>query len=74
MKRVSLAVMLRQQPAFAVRKLKLKHRDTFELIAVAGAVTGPLDQPGEVILGVYVDGELRIVGRTTAIQPGPLCA
>jgi hypothetical protein len=72
MKRVSLAVMLRQQPAFAVRRLK--HRDTFELIAVAGAVTGPLDQPGEVILGVYVDGELRIVGRTTPIQPGPLCA
>ncbi|HEV7812783.1 MAG TPA: hypothetical protein VGO99_07430 [Leifsonia sp.] len=46
----------------------------FELTAGAGAVTGPLDQPGEVILGVYVDGELRIVGRTTPIQPGPLCA
>jgi ATP-dependent DNA ligase len=50
--------------------VKVKHRDTFEL--VAGAVTGTLDQPGEFILGCYVDGELRIVGRTTPIQPGQL--
>lgn len=48
-------------------RIKVKHRDTFEV--VAGAVTGTLTQPGELILGRYDDGELRIIGRT-----GPLKA
>jgi bifunctional non-homologous end joining protein LigD len=48
--------------------IKVKHRDTFEV--VAGAVTGTLTQPGELILGRYEDGELRIIGRTGPIKPG----
>ncbi|MFF9565531.1 non-homologous end-joining DNA ligase [Leifsonia sp. NPDC014704] len=48
--------------------IKVKHRDTFEV--VAGAVTGSLTQPGELILGRYEDGELRIIGRTAPIKPG----
>lgn len=46
--------------------IKVKHRDTFEV--VAGAVTGTLTQPGELILGRYEDGELRIIGRTSPIK------
>ncbi|MFK3672495.1 non-homologous end-joining DNA ligase [Leifsonia aquatica] len=46
--------------------IKVKHRDTFEV--VAGAVTGTLTQPGELILGRYEDGELRIIGRTGPIK------
>lgn len=47
--------------------IKVKHRDTFEV--VAGAVTGTLTQPGELILGRYEGGELRIIGRTTPVRP-----
>lgn len=45
---------------------KLRHRDTVEL--VAGAVSGSLADPEALILGRYVDGTLRIVGRTTPIR------
>lgn len=47
-------------------RIKVKHRDTFEV--VAGAVTGTLSQPGELILGRYEDGKLRIIGRTAPIK------
>lgn len=50
----------------------MKHRDSFEL--VAGAVTGTLQQPGELILGRYEDGELHIVGRTTPIPRGAVAS
>ncbi|MFJ3427393.1 ATP-dependent DNA ligase [Leifsonia aquatica] len=45
---------------------KVKHRDTFEVIA--GAVTGTLTQPGEFILGRYDGDQLVIIGRTTPIS------
>jgi ATP-dependent DNA ligase len=44
---------------------KLRHRDTLELIAAA--VSGNLADPETLILGRYVEGKLRIVGRTTPI-------
>lgn len=44
----------------------MKHRDSYEV--VAGAVTGTLTQPGELILGRYENGELRIIGRTAPIK------
>ncbi|WP_295122498.1 non-homologous end-joining DNA ligase [uncultured Leifsonia sp.] len=47
--------------------IKVKHRDTFEV--VAGAVTGTLTQPGELILGRFEGDELRIIGRTTPLRP-----
>lgn len=47
--------------------LKVKRRSVVDV--VAGAVTGSLTQPREIVAGLLVDGELRIVGRTTALSP-----
>lgn len=44
---------------------KVKHRDTIDV--VCAAVTGPLEHPRDLVIGLPVDGELRIVGRTTAL-------
>ncbi|MDP9989553.1 ATP-dependent DNA ligase [Arthrobacter oryzae] len=46
--------------------LKLKHRETVEIIC--GAVIGPITQPSEVVAGLVLDGELRIVGRSTPLK------
>jgi ATP-dependent DNA ligase len=46
--------------------LKLKHRETLEIIC--GAVIGPITQPSEVVAGLILDGELRIVGRSTPLN------
>ena len=45
---------------------KLKHRETLEIIC--GAVIGPITQPSEVVAGLILDGELRIVGRSTPLK------
>lgn len=47
--------------------LKVKRRTTVDV--VAGAVTGTLTQPREIVAGLLTGGELRIVGRTTALTP-----
>jgi hypothetical protein len=46
--------------------LKLKHRETVEV--VCGAVIGPISQPSEIVAGLVLDGELRIVGRSTPLK------
>lgn len=46
--------------------LKLKHRETVEIIC--GAVIGPITQPSEVVAGLVLDGELRIVGRSSPLK------
>jgi ATP-dependent DNA ligase len=46
--------------------LKLKHRETIEI--VCGAVIGPITQPSEVVAGLILDGELRIVGRSAPLK------
>jgi ATP-dependent DNA ligase len=46
--------------------LKLKHRETVEIIC--GAVIGPITRPSEVVAGLMLDGELRIVGRSTPLK------
>jgi ATP-dependent DNA ligase len=46
--------------------LKLKHRETVDIIC--GAVIGPRTQPSEVVAGLVLDGELRIVGRSTPLK------
>ena len=46
--------------------LKLKHRETVDIIL--GAVIGPITQPYEVVAGLVLDGELRIVGRSTPLK------
>jgi ATP-dependent DNA ligase len=45
---------------------KVKHRDTVDV--VVGAVTGTLDDPGELIIGLPEEGELRAVGHSTALS------
>ncbi|MEJ1116748.1 ATP-dependent DNA ligase [Paenarthrobacter sp. CCNWLY172] len=46
--------------------LKLKHKDTLDV--VCAAVIGPLSQPQAMIAGLPVDGRLRIVGRSTVLS------
>ncbi|MEJ1180391.1 hypothetical protein V9L18_14470, partial [Pseudarthrobacter sp. CCNWLW217] len=46
--------------------MKLKHRETLDIIC--GAVIGPITQPSEVVAGLILDGELRIVGRSTPLK------
>lgn len=46
--------------------LKLKHRETVEVICAA--VIGPISQPTEVVAGLVLDGKLRIVGRSTPLK------
>lgn len=45
--------------------LKVKHRDTIDVICAA--VTGPREHPRDLVIGLPVDGELRIVGRSTPL-------
>ncbi|MDF2048880.1 hypothetical protein [Arthrobacter sp. Cr_A7] len=47
-------------------RLKLKHRETLDIIC--GAVIGPITQPSEVVAGLILDGQLRIVGRSTPLK------
>ncbi|WP_353748064.1 MULTISPECIES: ATP-dependent DNA ligase [unclassified Paenarthrobacter] len=46
--------------------LKLKTKTTLD--AVCAAVIGPITQPQAIIVGLPVDGQLRIVGRSTALS------
>ncbi|WP_043650949.1 ATP-dependent DNA ligase [Cellulosimicrobium cellulans] len=48
--------------------LKVKSRSTIDV--VCAAVTGTLSQPQEIVAGLPIDGDLRIVGRTTPLTPG----
>jgi ATP-dependent DNA ligase len=48
--------------------LKVKHRSTIDV--VCAAVTGPLSQPRELVVGLPLAGTLRVVGRTTLLSPG----
>lgn len=47
--------------------LKVKHRDVVDVIV--GAVIGPMTAPEEVVVGLPIGGELRIVGRSTPLKP-----
>lgn len=46
--------------------LKLKTKSTLD--AVCAAVIGPISQPQAIIVGLPVDGRLRIVGRSTVLS------
>lgn len=46
--------------------LKVKHRETLDV--VCAAVIGPIHRPEMVIAGLPIDGELRIVGRTSLLK------
>ena len=47
--------------------VKVKIRDTAD--ALVGAVVGPLEHPRRLVLGRFVDGDLRIVGFTGDLRP-----
>ena len=47
--------------------LKVKHRSTVDV--VCAAVIGPLTAPEQVVAGLPIDGQLRIVGRTGPLSP-----
>ncbi|MGC5225171.1 ATP-dependent DNA ligase [Micromonospora sp. DT81.3] len=47
--------------------IKVKYRNITDVIV--GAVIGPIERPKAVVVGNYVDGELRIVGRSTPLKP-----
>ncbi|WP_255437944.1 hypothetical protein [Cellulosimicrobium sp. TH-20] len=47
--------------------MKVKHRSTVDAVCVA--VTGTLSQPQEIVAGLPIDGDLRIVGHTTPLTP-----
>lgn len=46
--------------------LKVKHRETLDV--VCAAVIGPLSRPEMVVAGLPIEGELRIVGRTSLLK------
>lgn len=48
--------------------VKVKRRDTLDVIC--GAVIGDMAQPREVVVGVMVDGQLRIAGRSAPLRAG----
>lgn len=55
------------QPYDAARSwLKLKTKSTFD--AVCAAVIGPITQPQTIIAGLPINGQLRIVGRSTVLS------
>jgi hypothetical protein len=50
----------------------VKHRDTREILI--GGVVGPIDRPEVLIAGLYRDGDLVVVGRTTPLTPAQSAA
>lgn len=57
----------RLAPARLVQiRLKLKHKDVLDV--VCAAVIGSLTQPQAIVAGLPVDGQLRIVGRSTVLS------
>ncbi|WP_458117286.1 ATP-dependent DNA ligase [Arthrobacter sp. D2-10] len=46
--------------------LKVKHRETLDV--VCAAVIGPISRPEMVVAGLPIEGELRIVGRTSLLK------
>lgn len=47
--------------------LKVKHRRTLEV--ACAAVTGSVGQPETLVAGLWIGGELRIVGRASPLRP-----
>lgn len=52
------------------RRIWLKLKRVTEMDIVCGAVVGPIGQPTEIVAGLPIDGQLRIVGRRAPLKPG----
>lgn len=52
------------QPYAGGQRLWVKVKDRRTVDVIAGAVIGPIERPRQVVAGLVLDGQLRIVGRT----------
>jgi ATP-dependent DNA ligase len=50
------------------QRIWLKAKHISELDVICGAVIGPLDRPTEIVAGLPIGGELRIVGRSSPLK------
>ncbi|MDQ4047609.1 MAG: ATP-dependent DNA ligase, partial [Actinomycetota bacterium] len=50
------------------QRIWLKAKHLSELDVVCGAVIGPIDRPTELVAGLPIGGELRIVGRSSPLK------
>lgn len=55
------------QPYVGGKGIWLKYK-SLETDIVCGAVIGPMDRPTEIVAGLRVCGELRIVGRSSVLR------
>ena len=63
-----LIIKGQSQPYVGGARAWLKYKRTETVEVVCGAVIGPITQPSEVVAGLVLDGELRIVGRSTPLK------
>ncbi|NHW49326.1 MULTISPECIES: ATP-dependent DNA ligase [unclassified Paenarthrobacter] len=57
------------QPYLGGKRIWLKSKKRSELDVVCGAVIGPMDRPTEIVAGLPIADELRIVGRSSPLKP-----
>ena len=57
------------QPYMGGKRIWLKSKKRSELDVVCGAVIGPMDRPTEIVAGLPIADELRIVGRSSPLKP-----
>lgn len=57
------------QPYAGGKRIWLKAKHFSELDIVCGAVIGPVHRPTEIVAGLPIGGELRIVGRSAPLKP-----
>lgn len=55
------------QPYEAGKRAWIKYKKRSALDVVCAAVIGPIDRPSEIVAGLPIDGELRIVGRSAPL-------
>jgi ATP-dependent DNA ligase len=56
------------QPYLGGQRVWLKYKRRSEMDIICGAVVGPINRPTEIVAGLPIDGELRIVGRSSVLR------
>ncbi|PNH82949.1 ATP-dependent DNA ligase [Arthrobacter sp. AFG20] len=51
------------------KRIWLKAKHVSEVDVICAAVIGPMERPTEIVAGLPIDGELRIVGRSSTLKP-----
>lgn len=57
------------QPYLGGKRIWLKSKHRADMDVICAAVIGPMDRPGEIVAGLPLAGELRIVGRSSPLKP-----